>query len=98
MRSPWRQRCCPASRCLGVAIPLTHCIRGRAFTQTVVDLQGYDLLTVKDNQPTLHADLQTYFSDPEASYEQTQTIDRHKGRLEVRQIRVTTSMHAYLAS
>ena len=38
-----------------------------------------------------------YFSDPEASYEQAQTIDRHKGRLEVRQIRVTTSMNAYLA-
>jgi predicted transposase YbfD/YdcC len=69
----------------------------RAFTQAVVDLQGYYLLTVKENQPTLYADLQTYFNDPEACYEQAQTIDRHKGRLEVRQIRVTTSMNAYLA-
>jgi predicted transposase YbfD/YdcC len=69
----------------------------RAFTQAVVDLQGYYLLTVKENQPTLYTDLQTYFSDPEASCEQEQTIDRHKGRLEVRQIRVTTLMNAYLA-
>jgi predicted transposase YbfD/YdcC len=69
----------------------------RAFMQAVVDLQGYYLLTVKENQPTLYDDLQTYFSDPEACYEQAQTIDRHKGRLEVRQIRVTTSMNAYLA-
>jgi predicted transposase YbfD/YdcC len=68
-----------------------------AFTQTVVDLQGYYLLTVKENQPTLYTDLQTYFSDPEASFVQDQTIDRHKGRLEVRQIRVTTMMNAYLA-
>jgi hypothetical protein len=63
----------------------------RAFTPAVVDLRGYYLLTVKENQPTLHADIQTYFSDPEASYEQAQTIDRHKGRPEVRQIRLTTS-------
>lgn len=68
----------------------------RAFTQTVVDLRGYYLLSVKENQPTLYTDLQTYFNDPEACYEQVQTIDRHKGRLEVRQIRVTTSMNAYL--
>jgi predicted transposase YbfD/YdcC len=66
----------------------------RAFTQVVVDLRGYSLLTVKENHPTLYADLQTYFSDSEASYEQAQTSDRHKGRLEVRQIRVTTSMNA----
>jgi predicted transposase YbfD/YdcC len=68
----------------------------RAFTQAVVDLQGYYLLTVKENQPTLYTDLQTYFSDPEASYEQEQTVDRHKGRVEGRQIRVTTRMNAYL--
>jgi predicted transposase YbfD/YdcC len=69
----------------------------RAFTQAVIDLRGDDRLTVKENQPTLYTDLQTYFSDPEASYEQEQTVDRHKGRVEVRQIRVTTSMNAYLA-
>jgi predicted transposase YbfD/YdcC len=68
----------------------------RAFTQAVVDLRGYYLLSVKENQPTLYNDLQTYFNDPEACYEQAQTIDRRKGRLEVRQIRVTTSMHTYL--
>ena len=66
----------------------------RAFKQAVVDLQGFYLLTVKENQPTLYDDLQTYFNDPEACCEQEQMIDRHKGRLEVRQIRVTTRMNA----
>lgn len=68
-----------------------------AFTQAVVDLKSYYLLTVKENQPTLYTDLQTYFSDPAASFEQEQTTDRHKGRLEVRQIRVTTLMNSYLS-
>ena len=82
---------------MGESIRLMPSIRKRAFTQAVVDLQGYYLLTVKENQPTLYTDLQTYFSDPEAAFEQEQTIDRHTGRLEVRQIRVTTMMNASLA-
>ena len=69
----------------------------RAFTQAVVDLRGYYLLTVKENQPTFYADLQTYFSDPEASMSKSRRSTGTKGELEVRQIRVTTMMNAYLA-
>src|SRR5215472_17249064 len=96
MRSQWLKPYCHAWRCMAASRRLTPSIRERAFTQAVVDLQGYYLLSVKENQPTLYNDVQTYFNDPEACYEQTQTIDRRKGRLEVRQIRVTTSMNAYL--
>lgn len=61
------------------------------------ELHGDTLLTVKGNQPTLYADLETYFADPQARYLQAQTVDRHRGRLEVRTIKVSTEMNAYLA-
>ena len=62
------------------------------------DLQAYSLLPVKQNEPTLWADLQTYFADPLAHYVQASTTDRHRGRLEVRQIKVSTELTAYLSA
>jgi predicted transposase YbfD/YdcC len=57
---------------------------------------GKTVLTVKNNQPTLYADLATYFADPHASFEQSSTLDQHRGRIETRSIRVSTEMNAYL--
>jgi len=62
------------------------------------DLQAYSLLPVKQNEPTLWADLQTYFADPLAHYVQASTTDRHRSRLEVRQIKVSTELTAYLSA
>ncbi len=59
--------------------------------------RGKTVLTVKNNQPTLYADLTTYFADPHASFEQFSPIDRHRGRIEKRSIRVSTEMNSYLA-
>jgi predicted transposase YbfD/YdcC len=67
------------------------------FLRLIHDLQAETLLTVKGNQPTLYADLQTYFADPQAHYVQAQTVDRRRGRCEVRTIKVSTEMNAYLA-
>jgi predicted transposase YbfD/YdcC len=50
------------------------------------------------NQPTLYADLTTYFSDPLATYEQDSTCDYQRGRIERRSIKVTTQMNAYLSN
>jgi len=61
------------------------------------ELQAETVLTVKGNQPTLYADLATYFADPQARYLQAETVDRRRGRLEVRTIKVSTEMYAYLA-
>jgi len=47
------------------------------------------VLVVKDNQPTLHEHLATYFADPLASFEEAETIDLQPGRKEVRHIKVT---------
>jgi len=59
------------------------------------------MLTVKGNQPTLYADLDTSFSDPDtviAPSEQDVTVDRHRGRTETRTIQVSCGMNDYLAS
>src|SRR6266487_363664 len=83
-------------------------VAGRVFTADALHTQkdfmlgvdalgGKTVLTVKNNQPTLYADLTTYFADPHASFEQFSTIDRHRGRIEKRSIRVSTEMNSYLA-
>jgi predicted transposase YbfD/YdcC len=61
------------------------------------ELGADTVLTVKGNQPTLYADLSTYFADPLARYLQAETVDRRRGRTEVRSIKVSTELNAYLA-
>jgi len=68
----------------------------KEFMQGVAALGGKTVLTVKNNQPTLYADLATYFADPHASFLQDATLDLHRGRIEKRNIRVSTEMNAYL--
>lgn len=69
----------------------------KGFMQCVDALGGKTVLTVKNNQPTLYADLATYFADPHASFDHFSTLDQHRGRTEKRSIRVSTEMNAYLA-
>jgi predicted transposase YbfD/YdcC len=66
------------------------------FFLAVEALGGAALLTVNMNQPSLYADLATYFADPHASFEQTSTRDEQRGRIEVRSIKVSTEMNGYL--
>lgn len=68
----------------------------KEFMQRVAALGGKTVLTVKNNQPTLYADLATYFADPHASFLQDATLDLHRGRIEKRDMRVSTEMNAYL--
>src|SRR5207245_5961731 len=49
------------------------------FLRLMHELQGETVLTVKGNQPTLYADLATYFADPLARYLQAETLDRRCG-------------------
>lgn len=69
-----------------------------AFVAAIRAQGGEVLLTVKDNQPTLAADLALLFADPRTATTQAQTLDRHRGRHEVRQIRVSSDLTAYLAA
>jgi predicted transposase YbfD/YdcC len=66
------------------------------FMQCVDALGGKTVLTVKNNQPTLYADLATSFADPHASFEQASTRDQHRGRIETRSLRVSGELNSYL--
>src|SRR5260221_2830730 len=68
-----------------------------ALMEMLHDVQAYSVLPVKQNEPTLWADLQTYFADPLAQYVQASTTERRRGRIEVRQIKVSTELTAYLS-
>lgn len=68
----------------------------KEFMRCVDALGGKALLTVKNNQPALYADLATYFADPHARFLQDATLDLHRGRIEKRSSRVSTEMNDYL--
>ena len=85
---PIRQRVCTADALH------THA----EFLGLIHGLGAETVLTVKGNQPTLYADLQTYFADPQAQYLQAETVDRRRGRTEVRTIKGSHEMNAYLAA
>jgi predicted transposase YbfD/YdcC len=68
-----------------------------AFAQGVLDQHGDYLLCVKGNQPTLYDDIALAFADPDTTCSlPTSTTDRRRGRTEVRSLRTTTALNAYL--
>jgi len=65
------------------------------IAQTLLE-QGNDyLLVVKENQPTLHADLMTLFADPDAPIQAVEQEDTHSQRLEWRRLVVSTEVVGY---
>jgi len=55
------------------------------IAHTIVDAKADYLLAVKDNQPTLHAEIKSYFETaPATEVEKCQTLDKDHGRLELR--------------
>ena len=55
------------------------------IAQSILDAEADYLLAVKDNQPTLHADIKSYFDTaPSDKLERSQTLGKDHGRLEIR--------------
>lgn len=56
------------------------------------------LFAVKDNQPSLHADIVLLFREPPPGevFLTAQTVDKHGGRLERRQLRASATLASYL--
>jgi predicted transposase YbfD/YdcC len=55
------------------------------IAQSILDAKADYLLAVKDNQPTLHADIKSYFETaPAAEVERSETVGKEHGRLEIR--------------
>ena len=62
------------------------------------DAEADYLLAVKDNQPTLHADIKSYFETaPSGEVEQVQTVGKDHGRIEVRTHTVSHVVDWYAA-
>lgn len=69
-----------------------------ALVATMRALGGEVVLTVKDNQPTLAADLAALFADPLTTCRQARTQDWQRGRQEVRDLRLSSDLTAFLAT
>src|SRR6266700_3466861 len=66
-----------------VTIDAMGCNPGIA--QNILNAKADYLLAVKDNQPTLHAEIESYFDTaPSNTIERSQNIDKRHGRLEIR--------------
>jgi predicted transposase YbfD/YdcC len=63
------------------------------IAQSILDAEADYLLAVKDNQPTLHADIKSYFDTaPSSEVERSETIGKEHGRLEIRAQTVSHSV------
>ena len=60
------------------------------IAQSILDADADYLLAVKDNQPTLHAEIRSYFDTaPSNKLERAQTVEKGHGRLEIRNYTVS---------
>jgi predicted transposase YbfD/YdcC len=68
------------------------------IAQSILDAKADYLLAVKDNQPTLHADIKSYFETaPSCEVEQIETVGKDHGRIEVRNYSVSHVVDWYAA-
>jgi predicted transposase YbfD/YdcC len=68
------------------------------IAQSILDAKADYLLAVKDNQPTLHADIKSYFETaPSDEVEQVETVGKDHGRFEVRAHTVSHVVDWYAA-
>ena len=71
-----------------------------AFCWQVRRWEGDYVLIVKGNQPSLHDDLELFFREPPADcrdWRSARTVDKGHGRLEIRELVVSTELNDFLA-
>jgi predicted transposase YbfD/YdcC len=69
-----------------------------AIAQSILDAGAGYLLAVKDNQPTLHAEIKSYFATAAAAeVEKAETIGKDHGRFELRNYSVSHQVDWYAA-
>ena len=91
---------------------LTPClVKGRIFSADALHTQhafcfqvvrglGHDVLLVKNNQATLAQDLRLFFAEPPVDcrdWRTARTVEKGHGRLEIREIVVSTELNEFLA-
>ena len=66
------------------------------IAETIIEAKADYLLAVKDNQPTLHADIKSYFDTaPSGEVERSETVGKEHGRLEIRAHSVSHTVDWY---
>jgi predicted transposase YbfD/YdcC len=83
----------------GRVVTMDALLTQRAIAQAILDRKGDYLMVVKDNQPTLRADIALLFDAPagfEASMTRAQSSDRAHGRQERRTLCASTALTGYL--
>jgi predicted transposase YbfD/YdcC len=69
-----------------------------AIAQSILDAGADYLLAVKDNQPTLHAEIESYFATaPASEVEKAETIGKDHGRFELPNYSVSHRLDWYTA-
>jgi predicted transposase YbfD/YdcC len=79
----------------GVVLTGDALLTQRAVAQQLLAQGNDDLLVVKENQPTLHADLVTLFVDPDATIHVAEQEDTHSQRSERRRLAASTELAGY---
>jgi len=65
----------------------------RAIAQQIVDQRADYALALKDNQPTLHADVRTFLDDPKSDVSTAKpVVDADHGRIETRTASISTDV------
>lgn len=67
----------------------------RTVSETILDAGGDYLLVVKENQPTLHAEIAILFADPAAAVVVAEEVTTHSQRHERRRVRASTERRGY---
>jgi predicted transposase YbfD/YdcC len=66
------------------------------IAEAIIEAKADYLLAVKDNQPTLHADIKSYFDTaPSGEVERSKTLGKEHGRLEIRAHSVSHTVDWY---
>jgi predicted transposase YbfD/YdcC len=72
----------------------------KEFCRTIKQYEGDYILIVKDNHPTMRADLELFFEDPEADrtfWKTATTVEKKHGRVTKRCITVSTDLREYFS-
>lgn len=83
----------------GWVVTMDALLTQQKIAQAIVDAGGDYIMIVKENQPTLHADIVTAFDDPALLADTSTTAtthDRGHGRVERRDLTLTTALMGYL--
>jgi predicted transposase YbfD/YdcC len=83
----------------GRVLTMDALLTQRAIAQDILDRQGDYLMVVKDNQPTLRADIAFLFEGPDgcpAGVTRAQSTDRDHDRRERRTLRASTALTGYV--